>query len=189
MTGDASAASSDSNSPRPAWVIVGRIRRAHGIRGEIVVESLTASPEVVFAAGRRLFAGDTGGETTPAPTAVHVTSAEPFQKGYRLRLSEIPDRTAAQRWNGRYLLVPADELPEPEQGDVYLRDLVGLHVERPSGEMIGEIVAWYELPQGLVIEVSRGRDTVLLPYRDPFLRSVDLAEQRLVIEPPEGLLE
>ena len=187
MSGDASSA--PSATPQPAWVIVGRIRRAHGIRGEVVVESLTGSPDIVFAAGRRLYAGNTKGETTPAPTAVHVDSAEPFQLGYRLRLAEIPDRTIAEQWNRRYLLLPADELPVPEAGDVYLRDLVGLQVERPGGERIGEVVAFYELPQGLLIEVNRGPDTVLLPYRDPFVQSVDIAERRLVIEPPEGLLE
>lgn len=191
MTGDASSAASRSPDPasRASWVIVGRIRRAHGIRGEILVESLTGSPEIVFAAGRRLFAGNTRGETAPPPTAVHVESAEPFQQGYRLRLTEIPDRTSAEQWNGRYLVLPADELPPPEEGDVFLRDLVGLSVERPSGEVIGEIVAWYELPQGLVIEVSRGRETVLLPYRDPFVQTVDVSNRRLVLEPPEGLLE
>ncbi|HSA55794.1 MAG TPA: ribosome maturation factor RimM [Gemmatimonadaceae bacterium] len=186
MTGDASSA---SGRARPAWVIVGRIRRAHGIRGEVVVESLTASPEIVFAAGKRLFAGSAKRDTTTAPVPVHVDGAEPFQQGYRLRLSEIPDRTVAEQWNGRYLLLPAEELPEPEAGAVYLRDLVGLRVERPGGEAIGEVIAWYELPQGLMIEVSRGRDTVLLPYRDPFVQSVDISQRRLVIEPPEGLLE
>ena len=190
MTGDASSA---SHAPDPvsgsAWVIVGRIRRAHGIRGDVLVESLTNSPEHVFAAGQRLFAGNTRGETVPPPTAIHVESAEPFQQGYRLRLREIPDRSVAEQWNGRYLLMPADELPPPDEGDVYLRDLVGLSVERPNGEAIGEIVAWYELPQGLVIEVSRGRDTVLLPYRDPFVQSVDVPNRRLILEPPEGLLE
>lgn len=188
MTSDASSAPSASPSG-PAWVIVGRIRRAHGIRGEIVVASLTGSPEVVFSAGSRLYAGNTRGDTTPAPTPVHVDSAEPFQQGYRLRLSEIPDRTVAEQWNGRFLFLPAHELPEPEAGDVYLRDLVGLRVERPGGETIGDVIAWYELPQGLVIEVSRGKDTVLLPYRDPFVQSVDVAQRRIVLEPPEGLIE
>lgn len=171
------------------YVVVGRIRRAHGVRGEVVVEPLTESPEVVFASGQRLFAGPARGEPGATPPAVHVETAEPFQKGYRLRLAEIPDRTAAEQWRGRVLMLPESELPPPPEGDVYLRDLVGYRVERENGEAIGDVTGWYALPQGLLIEVSRSGGTVLLPYSDPFVKEVDVEARRLVYTPPEGLLE
>jgi 16S rRNA processing protein RimM len=171
------------------FVVVGRIRRAHGIKGELVVEALTEFPEAVFAPGQRLFAGPARGGPGAAPPAVHVETAEPFQKGYRLRLAEVRDRTAAEQWRGRVLLLPESELPPPPEGDVYLRDLVGFHVERENGEAIGDVTGWYELPHGLLIEVSRAGGTVLLPYGDPFVKAVDAEARRLIYAPPEGLLE
>jgi 16S rRNA processing protein RimM len=171
------------------FVIVGRIRRAHGIRGELLVETLTEAPEAVFASGQRLFAGTARGEPGTSPPEVHVASAEPFQKGYRIRLAEVSDRSTAEQWHGRVLMLPESELPPPPEGDVYLRDLVGFRVERENGEFIGDVSGWYELPQGLLIEVTREPGTVLLPYREPFVKEVDIESRRLVYTPPEGLLD
>jgi 16S rRNA processing protein RimM len=175
--------------PAVVYVVVGRIRRAHGIRGELLVESLTGAPEVAFASGQRLFAGTARGEPGTSPPAVHVASAEPFQKGYRIRLAEVADRNAAEQWRGRVLMLPESELPPAPEGDVYLRDLVGFRVERENGDMIGNVTGWYELPQGLLLEVTREPGTVLLPYGDPFVKEVDIKARRLVYTPPEGLLD
>jgi 16S rRNA processing protein RimM len=145
----------------------------------------------VFAAGRRLLAGTTTGETGRSPAVVHVAWSEPFQQGLRVQFTEIEGRDQAEQWRDRYLFVPADELLPPTENEIYLHDLVGLRAELASGVPLGDVEAFYELPQGIMLEVrpARGGETVLIPYRDEFVRSVDVGEGRIVIDPPAGFFE
>src|SRR5476651_767173 len=133
----------------PAFIIVGRVRKAHGIRGEVVVETLTDEPDAVFASGRRVFAGTAGGDISPKRTELHVTTCRPFNEGLLVAFAEVADRTAAEDWRGRYLLLPADELPAPEEEEIYQHDLVGMRVSLTDGTTVGTIEEVYELPQGL----------------------------------------
>ncbi len=137
----------------PEYVIVGRVRRAHGVNGEVVVEPLTDSPDVIFAPGRRVFAGTTRGDVSAGTPQLHVGSAFAHQLALVVAFAEIADRDAADLWRNRYLLVPRDELPGPEEGEIYLHELVGLRVETQDGVTIGTVDAFYELAQGLMLEV------------------------------------
>ena len=173
-------------------LVVGRVRRAHGIRGELVVETLTDEPDAVFAPGRRVFAGTTTG--TPARTALelHVTMSSPFKGGLIVKFAEIVDRNAAETWRDRYLLLPADELPPPDEDQVYVHDLPGMRVVRVSGEAVGEVIEVYELPQGLVLEVRRDGEpapTVMIPFDERTVTEVDGDARIITIDPLEGLLD
>ena len=93
---------------------VGRVRRAHGIRGELVVELLTDEPDTIFASGRRVFAGDRHGDLPKDAQELRVVRATPFKGGLIVAFEGIPDKTAADTWRDRYLLVPASEVsPAP----------------------------------------------------------------------------
>jgi 16S rRNA processing protein RimM len=175
--------------PAPEYVIVGRVRKAHGIRGEVVVESITDAPEAVFAAGRRLMAGTAGGELADDVPEVHIRRATPFKGGWIVRFSEIGDRNEAELWRGRYFLLPAVELAPPAGDEVYFHDLVGLKVALVDGAEIGTVEALFELPQGLVLDVRTERGTVMVPYRPEVVTSVDVGQKLLVIDPPPGLLD
>ncbi len=178
---------------QPAFIIVGRVRKAHGIRGEVVVESITDAPDAVFASGRRVFAGTATGDLTPNRLELHVGSVRPFNEGLLVGFAEVPDRNAAESWRGRYLLLPADELPPPHEDEVYMHDLVGMRVELAGGTPVGTVEEIYELPQGLAIDVRRDApretETVMLPYDERIIASVDKAARVIVVTPPEGLIE
>jgi 16S rRNA processing protein RimM len=178
---------------QPAFIIVGRVRKAHGIRGEVVVELITDAPDAIFASGRRVFAGTVSGDLAPNRLELHVATARPFNDGLLVGFAEVPDRTAAETWRGRYLLVPAGEVPAPDDDEVYVHDLLGMRVELVGGEPVGTVDATYELPQGLAIDVRRAApreaETVLLPYDDRTIASVDKAARTIVVTPPDGLLE
>jgi 16S rRNA processing protein RimM len=178
---------------RPEFIIVGRVRKAHGIRGEVVVEVITDEPDAVFASGRRVFAGTATGDLSGNRLTLHIRSARPFNDGLLVGFAEVPDRNAAETWRGRYLLLPADELPAPSENEVYLHDLVGMRVELSDGQPVGTVEEIYELPQGLAIDVRRAAprdtETVMLPYDERTVASVDKAERVIVVTPPEGLLE
>ncbi len=178
-------------APPPSdLVIVGRLRKAHGIRGDILVEPITDAPAEVYAAGRRLFVGTTDGRPAPDERTLSVLAARPFRDGlFLVHFAEVADRSAAESWTNRYLLAAREELPPLAEGQLYLDDLIGLRVEEESGALVGEVVGYYELPNGLLIEVRRGTDTVLLPYRSEFVTRVAPDERRIVMRLPEGMLE
>lgn len=177
----------------PEYVIVGRVRNAHGIRGEVVVEPLTGDPDTVFAVGRQLVAGTADGAVaageSPGPRALTIRRSVPFKGGWILRFEEIHDRTAADLWRTRYLLLPSSSLAPPAPGEIYFHDLVGLRVERVDGAELGRVDAFYEMPQGLVLEVRTPAGTTMLPYRPEVVSHVDLDRRTLVVDPPDGLFE
>ena len=174
----------------PEFAIVGRIRKAHGIRGEVVVEPLTDAPDAVFAPGRRVFAGTATGDRARDGAELAVDSVRPFREGLLVRFDRIPDRTVAELWRDRYLLLPIAELTPPADGEVYIHDLVGMKVVLGSGEPLGEVLEVYELPQGLVLDVKRTNGTtVMLPFSADVVKRVDSAARVVEADPPEGMLD
>jgi 16S rRNA processing protein RimM len=180
-------------APVPAHLIVGRVRRAHGIRGEVVVEALTGDAERYFAVGRRLLAGTTGGDVqasdAASPRELTIRRATPFKGGWILRFAEIPDRTSAEVWRERYLLVPADEVAAPSADEVFFHDLIGMRVERLDGREVGCVAALYEVPQGVLLEVQTARGNAMLPYGPPIVVRVELERKTVIVDPPPGLLD
>jgi 16S rRNA processing protein RimM len=167
-------------------VVVGRIRRAHGVFGVVVVEAMTASAADVFVPGRQLIAGTTKPVAVVPEKMLRVEMAEPFQGGFRVQFDAISGRNEADRWRNRYVLSPRSELPEPGENEIYLHDLIGLVVLDRNGEAVGQIEAYYELPQDIMIEVARAEGSVMIPYR--FVTEVDIEGKRVVVDPPEWLL-
>jgi 16S rRNA processing protein RimM len=176
----------DATSSAP--IIVGKIRKAHGVRGDLVVEPLTDDPASIFSAGRRLIAGTAAGDPSPDGAAVHIASVNPFKGGFIVSFAEISDRDVAETWRGRYLLAPADELASLGDDEVYVHDLVGMRVELESGALVGSVTDTYELPQGLALDVTRQNGSVIIPY-SRVVTHVDRERRVIRIAPPAGLLD
>ena len=172
----------------PELIIVGRVRKAHGIRGELVVEPITDEPDAVFASGRRVIAGTVSGDPSKDGRELRISSSSPFKGGFIVQIEGIPDRTAAELWRDRFLLVPANELEPLGENQVYVHELRGMRVELASGEDVGTVVDTYELPQGLTLDVKRAKDSVMIPY-DRVVTNVDRNERVIRIDPPAGLLD
>jgi 16S rRNA processing protein RimM len=181
-----------SDVTAPDLAIVGRVRRAHGIHGELVIETLTDAPGEVFAPGRRVFAGTIGGDPSPDGRELVVEESRPFKGGWIVAFKGIADRTEAERWRERYMLLPVAELRPVGEDEFYLHDLLGLSVVREgSDELVGEVTDVYELPQGVMLDVRRAAPagSVLVPFRSEVVRRVELSARRLIIDPPDGLIE
>jgi len=172
----------------PAHLIVGRVRRAHGLRGDMVVEVLTDAPDAIFAAGRRVFGGTTEGEIGDG-VAFEIESASRFKDGMLIHLSGLGDRDAAERWRARYFLVPAEEVDPPGESEAYLHELVGMHVALVDGTAVGDVLDYYELPQGVMVEVDRNGKRTAIPLIDPFVRNIHRDERRIIVELPDGMLD
>lgn len=169
-------------------IIVGRVRKAHGIRGDLVVEPITDEPDAVFAPGRRVFAGTAAGDPAKDGLELHVQSAHPFKGGFIVHFAEIADRAIADTWRERYLLLPADELEPLGDDEVYVHELPGMRVVLASGQPVGEVDCTYDLPQGLTLDVKREQGSVLIPY-DRIVTRVDRIARVITIDPPLGLID
>jgi 16S rRNA processing protein RimM len=106
-----------------------------------------------------------------------------------VKFAGLDDRNEAELWRERHFLLPPEELKPLQEGDVYLHELESMRVELKSGEEVGKVIAFYELPQGIILDVSRNdKASVMIPY-DHVVTKVDRATRVITIDPPEGLLD
>ena len=172
------------------YAIVGRIRKPHGIHGELVVEAICDEPGATFAPGRRVFAGGQSPTATlTEPRELEVLSARPFKQQWLVSLRGIGDRNEAELWRERFLLVKASELSPPGEGEVWMHEMPGMHVVTVSGARVGDVVEVQTLPQGLLIDVQTPRGVVSIPFVDAIVVGVDRAARTLTVDPPDGLLD
>lgn len=172
---------------RPEYVIVGRIRKVHGLRGELVIELHTDEPGTVFVPGRRVFVGSVRGVLRPEP--LEISSVRPFKEGFIAKFAGIDDRDEAALWHDRFLFLEPSELTPLDDGEVYIHELKGMRVELQSGDIVGTVLDVYELPQGLALDVSRhDAKSIIVPY-DRVVTSVDRAARVVRIDPPDGMIE
>ena len=168
--------------PRSEWVEIGVVARAHGVQGWVRVrlsdpdsESLSSLKEVALGEpGRR----------------VRLLGAEADAAGYRVHFEGIEDRDAAEALRGTRILVARTALPEPEEEEIYVADLIGCIVIDLEGRELGQVRAvhnWgaHEL---LALALADGEEA-LVPMVEGIVTEVDVEGRRIVCDPPEGLLD
>jgi 16S rRNA processing protein RimM len=168
------------------------VRRAHGIRGELVVELLTDAPDVIFASGARVFQGTAAGDVWRDPKSgetrtLTVLASRPFKGGLLVTLDAVTDRTEAERWNDRHLLVPVGELTQPGEGELFLHELGGMRLLDERGAEFGEVRGWFPVPHGVLLDVHTSRGDVALPFNEQFVRHVDRVGRALTVVIPDEL--
>ena len=172
-------------------VVVARIGKPHGLRGEVTVHLHTDDPEARFPVGATLATRATAG--TGAPRALTIRSTRVHQGVWLLGFDEIPDRTGAESLRGTRLVVDAAELARTQDDDTegwYEEELRGLAVVTRDGTRLGQVSA---LEVGtaqdlLVVALDAGGDAYL-PFVEAIVPEVDLDGGLVVVDPPEGLLE
>jgi 16S rRNA processing protein RimM len=165
-------------------ITVGVIVRAHGVRGEVVVDLRTDEPERRFAPGEVLHPEQGSGTFTVARTREH-------QGRWLVSFAEIPDRNAAEAARGVRLVarVPDDERPSGAD-EYYDRQLIGLAVHTTDSEdPVGRVASVLHLPAHDVLEIATGDDLRLVPFVSELVPVVDLAAGRIVVAPVSGLLD
>ena len=168
-------------------MVVGRLRKPHGLKGDLTLFPITDAPDTVFAPGRAVWLVGLDGETVAGP--VTIERSRSYHREWLIKFEGADRREAIDPWRGLFLAVPADELAPPEGDEVYLHELDGFAVRLADETPLGLVSAVYELPSGLMIEVQGPKREFLLPYKKEFVREVDRAGRRLVVTPPEGLIE
>lgn len=154
-----------------------------------MVETLTDAPDAIFAPGRRVFVGTTKGDLTTPRQELHVLRATAFKDGLIVAFGGITDRTTAEAWRDRHFLVPESEVPPPSSDQVFVHDLVGMRVTHVNGQEIGVVAQVLDLPQGFVLEVQGDTRSVLLPFNEQTVTTVDVESRVIQVDPIEGLLD
>jgi 16S rRNA processing protein RimM len=174
---------------------VGRISRPHGIRGEVLVEVRTDDPDERFAPGKVLITESGASSSDPAaytvPDRLTVEAVRAHQGRLIVVFDGVYDRNVAEALRGVLLLVDSAEIADPDDPDEFNdHQLVGLTAVTPSGETLGEVARIDHAPASdlLVLRRPEGR-TALVPFVKAIVPEVDLAGGRVIVDPPEGLLD
>ncbi|WP_079406258.1 ribosome maturation factor RimM [Streptomyces sp. 3211] len=166
-------------------LVVARIGRAHGIKGEVTVEVRTDEPELRLSPGAVL-------KTEPATVGPLTIETGRVHSGrLMLRFAGVKDRTGAEALRNTLLIAEVDpsELPE-EEDEYYDHQLMDLDVVLEDGTEIGRITEISHLPsQDLFIVERPDGSEVMIPFVEEIVAEIDLEEQRCVITPPPGLID
>ena len=163
-------------------VEVGRLVKAHGIKGDLLVSSLTDLPELRFAIGAKLSLAD-GKEFT-------ITKSSQHSGNLILHFAGVDDRNAAELIIRNQLFADVDEAQVPPDPDRYFdRQLIGLTVKTINEETVGVVKDILHLPaQDMFVIQSSSMLEVLVPFVDPIVVEVDLESRVILIDPPAGLI-
>ena len=175
-------------------VIVGRVGRPHGIRGEVVIGVRTDEPDLRFAVGATVAVrsspddgpdddGTGGGRLT-------VASARWHSGQLLVAFAGISDRTAAGELTGTWLSVDSSQLPPTADPDEFRdHELIGLSVRTPAGEAVGVVADVLHYGQDLLVVRRAPGQEHLVPFVKAIVPEVDVAAGMIVIDPPPGLLD
>ena len=162
---------------------VGYVRRAHGIRGDVVVRGLISDALDRLVTGATLI-----GDDQDPGTAFLVTSHRQHRGDAVLHLEGIEDRNAAERLVGTRFVTPASLRRALEPGEWWAEDLIGCVVESASGERIGVVADVITgAAQDRIVVTAEDGTTGEVPFVDALVPSVDTDARRVVVDLPEGL--
>lgn len=168
-------------------LVVGRVVKAHGITGEVVVDVRTDDPDARFAPGVSLRGRPSKGGAEREYT---ITSVREHGGRLLIRLDGVDDRNAADALRGIVFLVDSQQLPPIEDPDEYYdHQLEGLRVRTTDGVDVGTVTEVLHTAAGELLAVRGDDREVLVPFVSAIVTSVSLADQLVEIDPPEGLLE
>ena len=173
----------------PTHLVVGLLKKPHGIKGEALIFPVTDEPEAVFRAGRSLLVLDRDG--VPTGQDVVIARVRPFHRAWLLHFEGFESREPVEGLRERYLALRAEDVRELRPGEFYYHELLGMVVETGgvAGAVVGTVSEVIEAPQGLLLNVKGPAKEHLIPFAPWLVRRVDRSSRRITIAPPPGLLE
>jgi 16S rRNA processing protein RimM len=175
-----------SPSEAPPFLLLGRVLRPHGIRGELRVEVLTAYPERIVP-GQQLHLGPDPADVSAARLYT-VAQARRHQHYLILQLAGVSDRNAAELLRAQYVMVALQDAVPLDDDEYYLFQVLGLDVITTEGEALGRITDVIETGANDVFVVRGPRGEVLLPVTDECVQRIDLDKGIVTVHLMEGLL-
>ena len=164
----------------PARICIARIGAAHGVRGAVKLWTFTEDPLAVKAYGPLL--------TKDGARSFEVATAREAKGHLVATLKGVGSREDAERLNGIELYIARDKLPATDENEYYHADLIGLAAVTAANEPLGRVVAIHNFGAGDIIEIAPpSGPTLLLPFTNAVVPTVDLAGGRVVIELPQEI--
>ncbi|MGY4304716.1 16S rRNA processing protein RimM [Bradyrhizobium sp. USDA 4369] len=158
-------------------ICVAKIGAAHGVRGDVRLWTFTEDPLAVLHYGPLT--------TKDGSRSFEVAKAREAKDHLVATIKGVTDRNAAERLNGLELYVPRDRLPETDDDEYYHADLIGLAAETTAGAPLGRVLAIHNFGAGDIIEIAPpSGSTLMLPFTNAVVPTVDLAGGRVIIELP-----
>jgi 16S rRNA processing protein RimM len=170
-------------------LLVARIGKPHGLRGEVTVQTHTDDPQARFVPGAIYETEASAG--SGVPRSLTLSSARLHQKTWLLGFEEIPDRTGAESLRGTRLFIDGEAAVAQEEEDAWYEDeLVGLTAVDPHGTTLGEVTGLRTgaAQDQLVLRLAGGSQA-LVPFVEAIVPEVDVEAGRVVVDAPPGLLE
>jgi 16S rRNA processing protein RimM len=174
--------SSGSRRPELCYLAVGKVIRAHGLRGEVSVAVLTEFPER-FDTTEWVYLGNEF-EATP----YRLESYRWHQQNVLLTLAGVNNRTQAEALQGQFVQVPLGEAVSLPEGSYYLYQIVGLEVKTTEGQLLGIITDVIETGANDVYVVKNDDRELLLPAIPDVIKSIDIAAGLMIVQLIEGLI-
>jgi 16S rRNA processing protein RimM len=165
-------------------VVVGRVVRPHGLRGQVVIASETDFGDERFAAGAKVWRMD-----GKAVQALTVSEGYPQADRWVVGFETVTSVEEAEALRGAELRIPENARMPLGPDEYYLYDLVGCEVRTAAGEEVGRVQAVYTGAGGSLLSVDREGAEVLVPLVKSMCPEIDVANRRIVVDPPEGLLD
>ena len=165
-------------------VVVGRIARAHGNRGQVIVDPATDFPEERFKPGSVVYVRQGGATEAIVIDAVRFHRGRPI-----IGLAGVGDMNAAEALAGSELRVGIDALKKLPAGSFYHHELIGCAIETPRGEVVGQVARVEGTGAGSRLVVQGSDGEILIPMVEGICVEVDPQGRKIVVDPPEGLLD
>jgi 16S rRNA processing protein RimM len=163
-----------------ARICIARIGAAHGVRGAVKLWTFTEDPLAVKAYGPLL--------TKDGTRSFEVATAREAKGHLVATLKGIATREDAERLNGIELYIAREKLPDTDEDEYYHADLIGLDAVTPANEPLGRVIAIHNFGAGDIIEIAPPHGaTMLLPFTNAVVPTVDLAARRVVVELPSEI--
>ena len=155
-------------------ILLGVVGRAHGVRGLVRVQSYAENPAALASYGALM---DDKGQAWRLQWRGDGIAALQGPDG------PVADRTAAERLVNMRLYVDRSQLPEPDEEEFYLHDLIGMEAQEPGGAPLGTVAHVHDYGAGASLEISR-TPALIVPFTRDCVPVVDLAARRVVVVPP-----
>ncbi len=170
----------------PPFLLLGRVLRPHGIRGELRIEVLTAYPERIVPE-QRVYLGPDPADVSAARLYT-IAQARRHQQYLILQFAEIGDRNAAELLREQYVMVAFEDAVPLEDGEYYLFQVIGLNVITTDGETLGNVKEVLETGANDVFVVHGPRGEILLPVIDECVQDIDFDAGTINVRLLDGLL-
>lgn len=162
-------------------ILVAKILTAHGVKGFVKLRCFLEDPRDIV---------DYNPITDELGRAYKITLKNPIKGDWVAAIDGVADRTAAEQLRGRELFITRDQLPDLEDGELYLDDLIGLYARNSTGEIVGEVIAIQNFGASDLLEIMplQGGKSFYMPMAEPYFGAIDFQQGTVEIADYEAFM-